>query len=138
MATSQQLSMPISSPHSVTECLSDTVTRPSMEEEVEKLLSSTLSNTPEQSFAPVSPRRPPPMVPNTPAASKEEAPPNLGEIIPVYLKQPPPSPHESSQAGIVNITAHSSCSSSPHTRYSREEQHPNPPRVTSKFYHFAR
>ena len=34
MAASQWSSMPISSPHSVTECPSDTVTRPSMEEEV--------------------------------------------------------------------------------------------------------
>ena len=41
MAASQWSSMPISSPHSVTECPSDTVTRPSMEEEVERLLSST-------------------------------------------------------------------------------------------------
>ena len=47
MAASQQLSMPISSPHSVTECPSDTVTRPSMEEEVERLLSGTLSNMPD-------------------------------------------------------------------------------------------
>ena len=91
-SASQQSSMPISSPHSVTECLRDTVTRPSMEEEVEKLLSGSLSNTPEQSFAPSSPGRPPSMVPNTPAASKDKAPPDLGEIIPVYQRQPPPSP----------------------------------------------
>ena len=63
MATSQQLLMPISSPHSVTECLSDTITRPSMEEEAERLLSGTLPNMPEQSCAPVSPRRPPPKYP---------------------------------------------------------------------------
>ena len=81
MATSQQLLMPISSPHSVTECLSETVTRLSMGEEVEKFLSGTLSNTPEQSPVPVSPRRPPPIAPNTPAASKEKAPSNLGDII---------------------------------------------------------
>ena len=55
MAASQQLLMLISSPHSVTECPSYTVTRPIMEEEVEKLLSGTLSNTPEQSFEPVPP-----------------------------------------------------------------------------------
>ena len=47
MATFQWSSMPISSPYSVTECPSDTVTRPSMEEEVERLLSATLSNMPE-------------------------------------------------------------------------------------------
>ena len=82
MATFQWSLIPIFSPHSVTECPSDTVTRPNMEEEVERLLSSTLSNMPEQSCAPVSPRKPPPMVPNAPAASKEKAPPDLGEIIP--------------------------------------------------------
>ena len=113
MAASQWFSMPISSLHSVTECPSDTVTRPSIEEEVERLLSSALSSMPEQSCAPVSPRRPPPMVPNTPAVSKEKAPPDLWKIIPVYLKQPPPSPQESSQVGMINITAHFSCSPSP-------------------------
>ena len=97
-----------------------------MEEEVEKLLSGTLSNTPEQSFAPGSPGRPPPVVPNTPAASKEKAPLDLGEIIPVYLKQPPPSPHESSQAGMVNITAHSSHSPSPTLGTLERNSTPNP------------
>ena len=105
--------MPISSPHSVTECLSDTVTRLSMGEEVEKLLSGALSNTPEQSLVPVSPRSPPPVVPNTPSASKEKAPSNLGEIIAFYPKQSPPSPHKSLQVGMANITAHSSHSPSP-------------------------
>ena len=116
MATSQWSSMPISSPYSVTECPSDAVNRPSMEKEVERLLSGTLSNMPEQSCAPVSPRRPPPMVLNTPAASKEEATPDLGEIgeiILVYPKQPSPSTQESSQSGMINVTAHSSCSPSP-------------------------
>ena len=74
MATSQWLSMPISSPPSVTECPSDTVTWLSMGEEVEKLLSGTLSNTSQQSLVPLSPRRPPPMAPNTPATGKEKAP----------------------------------------------------------------
>ena len=136
MAASQWLLMPISFLHSVTECLSDTVTRPSMEKEVERLLSGTLSNTPEQSCAPVSPRRPLPMVPNTPAASKEKAPLDLGETISIYPKQPPPSHQESSQVGMVNITAHS-CSF-PHTGYSREEQHPQCPKFASLFYHSAR
>ena len=105
--------MLISSPHSVTEFQSDTVTRPSMEEEVDRLLSSTFPNMPEQSCAPASPRRLPPMVPNTPAASKEKAPLDLGETIPVYPKQPPPSPQESSQVGTINVTAYSSHSPSP-------------------------
>ena len=50
---------------------------------------------------------------DTPAASKEKAPSNLGEIIAVYLKQSPPSPHESLQAGMANVTVHSRCSPSP-------------------------
>ena len=129
MAASQQSLTPISCPHSVTECSSDTVTRPSMEEEVEKLLSGTLSNTPEQSFAPVSPRRPPPMTPNIPAANKEKAPPDLGEIIPVYLKQPLLSPHQSSQAGTTNIVAHSSCSPSPTLGTPERNSTPNPPEL---------
>ena len=137
-ATSQGSSLPIFSPHSVTECQSDTVTRPSMEEEVDRLLSGTLSNMPEQSCASVSPRRPPPVVPNTPAASKEKAPPDLGEIISVYLKQPPPSQQESSQADMVHITAHSSHSPSPTLcTLERTSAHP-PPRVASAFYHAAR
>ena len=90
-----------------------TVTRPSMEEEVEILLSGALSNMSEQSCTPVSHRRPPHMVPNTQAASKEKAPLDLGEISPVYPKQPPPSPQESSQVGMTNVTAHSSHSPSP-------------------------
>ena len=126
MATSQWLSRPIPSPHSVTECPSDTVTRPSMEEEVEKLLSSALSKTSEQSFAPVSPRRPPPMVPNTPAASKVKASLDLGEIIPVYLKQLPPFPHRSSQASMVDITAHSSHFPSPTLGTPERNSTPNP------------
>ena len=99
-----------------------------MEEAVEKLLSGTLSNTPEQSFAPVFPKRPP-VVPNTPAASKEKAPPDLGEIIPVYLKQPPPSPHESSQVGMVDITAHSSHSPFPTLGTLERNSTPNPPEL---------
>ena len=100
-----------------------------MEEEVERLLSGTLSNMPEQSCAPVSPRRPPPMVPNTPAASKERASPDLGKIISIYLKQPPPSPQESSQDGTVNITVHSSCSPSPTLSTPERSSTPTPPEL---------
>ena len=113
MTTSPWSSMPISSLHSVTECPSDTVTRPSMETEVEEHLSGILPNTAEPSGILVSPRKPPPVAPNTLVASKEEVPPDLGEIIPVFLKQSPPFPQESSQVGMVNVTAHSSCSPSP-------------------------
>ena len=67
------------------------------------------------------------MVPNTPAARKEKVPLELGEIIPVYPKQPPPSPHKSSQAGTVNITAHSSCSPSPTLGNKERNSTPNPP-----------
>ena len=51
-------------------------------------------------------------------ATKEENPPDLatgkeqnpllGEALLVHLKQPPPSPHGSSQADMADITAHSS------------------------------
>ena len=127
MATSQWSSMPISSPNTVTECPSETVTRLSMGEEVEKLLSGALSNTLEQSLVPVSPRRSPPVAPNTPGASKEKAPSNLGEIIAVYPKQSPPLPHESSRAGTADITAHSSCSPPPTPGTPERNSIPNPP-----------
>ena len=127
MTISQWLLMPISSPHSVTECPSNTVTRLSMGEEVEKLLSGTLSNTPEQSLVPVSPRRPPLVAPNTPAAGKEKASSNLGEIIAVYPKQSPPSPHKSSQADMAKVTAHSNCSPSPTLGTPERSSTPNPP-----------
>ena len=126
MAASQWSSKPISSPHSVTECLSDTVTRLSMGEEVEKLLSGALSNTPEQSLVLISPRKPPPMTPNIPAASKEKAPSDLGEIIAVYPKQLPPSPHESLQVGTANAMVHSSCSPSPTLGTPEMNSTPNP------------
>ena len=45
---------------------------------------------------------------NEPVMLQVNLPRDLGEIIPVYLKQPPPSPHESSQVGMANIMAHSS------------------------------
>ena len=65
------------------------------------------------------------MVPNTPAASKEKAPPDLGEIIPVYPKQLPPSPQESSQVGTIDVTAHSSCSPSPTLGNPERNSNPN-------------
>ena len=108
-----------------------------MEEEVDRLLSGALSNMPEWSCAPVSPKRPPPMVLNTPAASKEKAPLGLEEIIPVYLKQPTPSTQELSQVGMIDITANSSHSPSP-TLGTLERNSTHTPRVTSQFYHSAR
>ena len=66
------------------------------------------------------------MVPNTPAASKEKAPLDLGEIIPVYPMQPPPSPQESSQVGTINVTAHSSHSPSPTLGTPGRKSTPNP------------
>ena len=53
------------------------------------------------------------MAPYKPMASRRKSPADLGETIPVYLKQLPPSPQESSQVGMANIMAHCSCSSSP-------------------------
>ena len=61
------------------------------------------------------------MAPNTPVASMGEVPSDSGEIVPVYLKQPSPSLQESSQVGIADNTAHSSCPL-PHNRHSREGQ----------------
>ena len=65
-----------------------------------------------------SPRRQPLTDLSNPTATKEENPPThpparsriplLGEALLGYLKQPPPSPHGSSQADMGNITAHSS------------------------------
>ena len=67
------------------------------------------------------------MAPNTPAASKEKAPSDLGEIIAVYPKQSLPSPHQSSQVDMANVTAHSSCSPS-HTLGTPERNStPKPP-----------
>ena len=66
------------------------------------------------------------MVPNTPAASKEKAPLDLGEIIPVYPKQPPTSPQESSQVGTINVTGYSSCSLSPMPGSLERNSTPNP------------
>ena len=51
--------------------------------------------------------------PNNPAASRGEVPLDPGDTLPGYLKQPPPSPHESSQAGTADVTTHSSHSPSP-------------------------
>ena len=99
-----------------------------MREEAEKLLCGALSNTPEQSLVPVSPRRPPPVAPDTPAASKEKAPSDLGEIILVYSKQSPPSPHESSQVGMADVMAHSSHSPSPTPGTLERNSTPNPPK----------
>ena len=48
-------------------------------------------------------------------AKKEGKPPNPGEALQGYLKQPPPSPCGSSLADTADITAHSSHSPSPST-----------------------
>ena len=108
-AASQGSLMPISCPHSATECPSDIVTRASMEEEVVRLLSGALCNTPEQSWC------------------KEKATLDLGEIISIYLKQPPPYQQESSQVGVVDITALFTCSPSPTLGTLEGNSTPNPP-----------
>ena len=73
------------------------------------LLSSTMPDTLGQPSIWISSRRPMPLAPNTPAASRGKVPSYSGEIIPVYLKYLPPSPQESSQVGMGDITAHFSC-----------------------------
>ena len=69
------------------------------------------------------------MVPNTPEASKMKAPPDLGQIILVHLKQPPPSPTRVITNGYGQHYNSFQPLPFPHTRYSREEQHPNPPEL---------
>ena len=112
--------MPVSSPHSVTECPSEIVTGPSMTNEVEDLLLNPMFKMPGKPSMHTSPRRPPLVAPYNPVASRGEVPPDPGETLPGYLKQLPLSPHESSQAGMANATAPSS-HPLPHTRYAREE-----------------
>ena len=106
-------STPISTPHSATEYPSYIATCPSMVEEIEGILSSAMLDTLQQSSVCISPRRPAPMAPNTPVASKGEVPSGSGERVLVYPKQLPPSPHGSSQVGTANVMAHSSPSPSP-------------------------
>ena len=67
------------------------------------------------------------MAPIHPAASREKAPSELGEIIAVYPKQSHPSPHESSQVGMANVMAHSSCSPPPTPGTPERNSTPNAP-----------
>ena len=112
-AIPQWSSTPISSLHSVTGCPSDIATGPGMVEEIEELLSSTMLKMPGQPSTHTSPRRPPTVAPNNPAANGEGIPSDLGETITVYLKQLPCSPQESLQVGTANVMAHSSHSPTP-------------------------
>ena len=105
--------MPVSSPHSVTECPSERVTGPSMTQEIEDLLSNPMFKMPGKPSMHTSHRRPPLVAPINPVASRGEVPPDPGETLPGYLWQPPPSPHGSSQVGVADVTAHSSCSPMP-------------------------
>ena len=106
----QWSSMLISTPHSITEYQSDIATGPSMVEEIEGLFSSVMLDMLGHPSIQFSPGRPVPMAPNTPVAIRGEVPSDSGQIVPVSLKQPPPSPQESSQVGTANVMAHSSCS----------------------------
>ena len=69
-----------------------------------------------------SPRRPTLADLPDPMASKDKNPPDPGEALLAYLKQPPPSPHESSQVDTVGIMAHSSHSLS-HGTLERDTSH---------------
>ena len=95
-----QLSTLVSSPHSVTECPSKVVTDPSLTEEIADLLSNPMFEMPGESSTCNSPIQ----------WLRRREPPNPGEVLQGYLKQPPPSPHGSSQVDTANIRAHSSCS----------------------------
>ena len=70
----QWSSMPISTLHSITEYPSDITTSPSMAEEIEGLFSSAMLDTLGQPSVHISPRRPAPMAPNTPVASRGKSP----------------------------------------------------------------
>ena len=82
-AVSLQSSTPVSSPHSVTECPSEVVTGPSLTEEIADLLSNPMFEMPGE-----------PSTCNSPysMAKKEGNPPDPGDVIQGYLKQPPPPP----------------------------------------------
>ena len=111
MATSQQLSMPISSPHSVTECLSDQTQHGGRGRETLILHIVQHARTVSCTCFPLGDHHL--WHPTLQQLARRKPPSNLEEIIAVYLKQSPPSPHESSQAGMADITSHSSCSPSP-------------------------
>ena len=96
--------MPISSSHSVTECSSEVVTGPSLTKEIADLLSNPMLKMP---------GNPPLAIPPIQWPRRET--PSPGEALQGYLKQPPPSPHGSSQADMANIMAPSSHSPSPGT-----------------------
>ena len=96
-----------STPHSVTEYPSDIATRlPACLEEIERLFSSTMLDASGQ-----------PSIQYLPLGDqcihgyltlqwlvRGKVPSNSGEIVPVYLKQPPPSPQEPSQAGMADMS----------------------------------
>ena len=82
------------------------VTGPSLTEEIADLLSNPMFEMPGESSTHNSPYS---------MAKKEENLPDLGEAPQDYLKQPPSSPHGSSQADMANLMAYSSCSPSPGT-----------------------
>ena len=67
--------MPVSSPHSVTECHSEIATGPTMTEEIEGLLSNSMFEMPGKPSMYTFPRRPPLVAPNNPVASRGEVPP---------------------------------------------------------------
>ena len=99
---------------------------PSMMEEIEDLLSNPMFAKSGEPSLHTSPRRPPLMAHNNPVASRGEVPPEPGETLLDYLKQPPPSPHQSSQGGTANVTAHSSCSPSPMLGMLERDTSPTP------------
>ena len=89
-----------------TECPSEVVTGPSLTEEIADLLLNPMFKMPGNSSTCNYPYS---------TAKKEGNPPVPGEALQGYLKQPPPSPHGSSQADMADLMAHSCQSPSPST-----------------------
>ena len=81
---------------------SEVVTGPSLTEEIADLLSNPMFKMPGESSTCNFPH----------TMAKKEGTPNPGEALQGYLKQPPLSPHGSSQVDIANIMALSICSPS--------------------------
>ena len=92
--------------------------------EVEDLLSGVLLGVPVGSSACNSPQSPVTSYAADPPTSKEQEFPGPGEIILGHIKQPPSSPHESSQGDSVATTNSSSHSPPPGTP---EREHPGEP-----------
>ena len=117
----QSSSMLISTLHSVTEYPSDIVTSSSMVEEIEGPFSSEMLDTSGQPSVSISSRRPAPMAPNTPVASR-------GKFLLIqerkfqFTKSNCLPPHKSHHKWVWLMSWPILATPPPHTRYSNEGQ----------------